>query len=126
MFLARKHLSFKQSIASVLKPIYGIGPTRYRLLLTKMSRDRHTLLTSMKYKNVKKFARFIDKHYSTYDQVKRIENKSLRLHLKNGSYRGIRMLQGLPSHGQRTHSNHRTARRMKIKYHKLHAQKSNK
>jgi len=37
----------------------------------------------------------------------------LCLQLFLGTYRGVRLLQGLPSHGQRTHGNAKTSRRLK-------------
>jgi small subunit ribosomal protein S13 len=119
MFLARKHLVLKQTFASALKPLYGIGSTRYRLLLTRFSGNRKSMLNSVSKSGLLNFVSFVDNNYSTNEQVTRIEKKILRKHLKNGSYKGIRFLQGLPARGQRTHSNHRTARRMKAKYLKL-------
>jgi len=119
MFLARKHLNLSQTIASALTPLRGIGLTRFRLIMTRFSRTRKSMLDAMNKHNVYSFASNIDKSYSTDEQVLKIEIKRLRKHLKNGSYRGIRMLQGLPSHGQRTHTNHSTARKMKVKYYKI-------
>jgi len=77
------------------------------------------MLDAMHKHNVYAFASNIDRFYSLEEQLIKVEIKSLRKHLKNGSYRGIRMLQGLPSHGQRTHTNHSTARKTKIKYYKI-------
>jgi len=36
-------------------------------------------------------------------------------HKKYATYRGVRLLHGLPSHGQRTHTNAKTSKRLRFK-----------
>jgi len=52
---------------------------------------------------------FINKHYSTENLLITPVRRILSQHKKFGSYKGIRSTQGLPSNGQRTHSNASTA-----------------
>jgi len=59
-----------------------------------------------------RWERELDQLYWMGRPLQKEQNSRLQ-HLKLiGSYRGLRLMQGLPARGQRTHTNHRTVRRM--------------
>jgi len=104
MFLARRKIDLNRYLKPALTNIYGIGRTRFRLIQQKLGFRQNIKFNEMKRAKRRMITRSVDK-YTTTNQLKRVENAILRPHFLNGSYKGIRMRQGMPANGQRTHSN---------------------
>jgi small subunit ribosomal protein S13 len=113
MFLGRKKVSLNQTLFSSLCSVYGLGHSRIRIIMCKLGCVRKTKLSSIYSNKRNGLSRFISNHYSTEKLLRKPTNNILRDLIKNGTYKGIRMLQGLPSNGQRTHSNASTAGRLR-------------
>jgi small subunit ribosomal protein S13 len=112
MFLGRKKVSLNQLLYPSLCSVYGLGKTRRRIIMCKLGCVRKTKLSKIQSNKRSGLSRFINKHFSTYKQLIKPIKRILQNHRTNGTYKGIRMTQGLPSNGQRTHSNASTAGRL--------------
>jgi small subunit ribosomal protein S13 len=112
MFLDSRKITITQSIKNAFRQVKGVGVTRLNVLLRKANINRKTYLKSIDNAKRKGLAYWVAKNYTTGGTLKRFELTFLKPHLLYGSYKGIRMSQGLPSNGQRTHSNASTASKM--------------
>lgn len=101
------NLDFYKFLAS----IYGIGFLKKRYLFSvlglKSCRGPKNLILSDLCR--KKIGRFVNNNIIYGTSLQRNKNYFITLYKLNGSYRGKRLKLGLPTNGQRTHSNHRTA-----------------
>jgi len=109
MFLDGRKIMLSQSIKTAFRYVKGIGSTRLNVFLRKANLNRKTLLKKIHWKKRLGLSIYITKRYTTGGQLQRLHRSFLKPHLVYGSYKGIRMTQGLPSNGQRTHSNAITA-----------------
>ena len=64
---------------------------------------------------VKAVTDFIDNFYIVGNKLNREKTNNIKQLIKISSYRGFRHVRGLPSRGQRTHTNAKTSRKFKMK-----------
>jgi ribosomal protein S13 len=96
-------------VFDVISAMPGIGVRRRHLLL---GRANIVGKSARKFIDINKYhllLRTIKKKYTTGPLLKKITSNILDLRYKYGSYKGVRMREGLPCNGQRTHSNGCTA-----------------
>jgi small subunit ribosomal protein S13 len=113
MFLDSRKIELNQSIKSAFRHVKGVGVTRLNVLLRRANVNRNTHLESLEETFQSGLSNFITNHYTTGGNLNRFELSFLKPHTLYGSYKGIRMSQGLPSNGQRTHSNASTASKIR-------------
>ena len=65
--------------------------------------------------NIKAITDFIDNYYVIGNKLTREKTNNIKRLIKISSYRGFRHVKGLPSRGQRTHTNAKTSRKFKLK-----------
>jgi len=111
MFLARQKVKLTLPVNSAVSSVYGIGRMRLFLLRQRFGCELRGKLSSIKVSKQRHITNFVDQ-YSVANRCKRAVTRILRNFFKYGSYKGIRMQQGLPANGQRTHSNASTSRRL--------------
>lgn len=105
-----------KSITAATADIKGLG-----LSTSKFISRKQGFLPNLKTKHVSKYQLFILKQEIGYlnkdiaGEFKRINSLNIKRLTTIKSYRGLRLFQGLPVRGQRTHSNARTARKFKKK-----------
>lgn len=110
MFIAKKKVNLDLSFRTALKTVYGIGQARFNNLwkrLNYMHDVKLNELSPMKRSSISKYT----VRYTTDLDLKKAERHILASHLETGTYKGIRLRQGMPCNGQRTHSNASTSRR---------------
>lgn len=98
-----------------LTKIPGIGPARSKLICSMLGLDTNTKLGDLSKDNVKAIADFIDDNYVVGSKLFREKTLNIKRLIKMSSYRGFRHVRGLPSRGQRTHTNAKTSRKFKVK-----------
>lgn len=113
MFLGRKRVPLTELTFPSLRSVYGLGNTRIRLIIAKLGITPKRKLAKIPSIIRNGLSRYIDRHYSTEKLLRKPENTILRQHFRFGSYKGVRMAQGLPCNGQRTRSNAATAHKLR-------------
>lgn len=100
----------KNSLAHVLRSIFGIGTSRAVEIAITVAGRRDVKINQLKDYHYRQLTRICNRNqYMCNDLLKGVRQKNIRRLKKLNCYRGIRLLKGLPIHG-RTRSNAITAR----------------
>ncbi len=95
-------------IEAALQYIYGIGPTRARLVLALTGIDPNLRVKEMTDEQASMLAVAIQNEYKVEGDLRREVGINIKRLMDINSYRGQRHKRGLPVHGQRTSTNART------------------
>ncbi len=101
-----------------LQYIYGIGPTRAVKVLEGTSISGDMRVRDLTDEEVSRLSSFITANYKVEGDLRREVTANIKRLMDINSYRGLRHKRGLPTRGQRTHTNARTRkgpRRVAIK-----------
>jgi len=115
ILLAGKKFNRRKDLPNINRLAYGIGLARVRLIKTYMGRPRVNNLKLTPFAYLDGLDYMVTRRYMLNKSLIQMKLRYLRPHTKFGTYRGLRMKQGLPRNGQRTHSNAGTSRRFKSK-----------
>jgi small subunit ribosomal protein S13 len=88
--------------------IYGIGPTRSRIILNQTAISPDTRIKDLSEAEVTKLREMIEKNYIVEGDLRREVTLNIRRLTEIGCYRGLRHRRSLPVRGQRTRTNSRT------------------
>jgi small subunit ribosomal protein S13 len=88
--------------------IYGIGRTRAKSLLYRVNVDPNKKIGEMTEDEVNKIRQILEDEGSVEGDLRKEVSLNIKRHIEMGSYRGLRHRRGLPTRGQRTHTNSRT------------------
>ena len=92
-----------------LRYIYGIGPTRARILVDESGFDQARRANDLSEQELNQIASLIsEKQYVIEGDLRRERTANLKRLIATRTLRGIRHSQGLPVRGQRTKTNART------------------
>jgi len=115
MYIFETILPDSKSIYFTLNKIFGVGKTQSKDFCKKLGFSHNLKLKELKPEQLKKLQQIIDfsslKITADLLQNKRKNNQHL---LSIRTARGIRRKKGLPVRGQRTHTNSKTARKIRI------------
>jgi len=98
----------------VFKKIYGIGYFKSLYYLSQYGLSNR--ITNKRFREINK--RFSYFEYKIINSIfvdrdlKNITSHIIKKYIESNTYRGSRRLEGLPTHGQRTHSNAKTVKSM--------------
>jgi small subunit ribosomal protein S13 len=95
--------------------IKGIGSSRSRIICATLNINTEIKLGNLSSVNIKAITDFIDTYYIIGNKLNRDKINNIKKVIKMSSYRGFRHVKGLPLRGQRTHTNAKTSRKLKIK-----------
>nr|YP_010516666.1 ribosomal protein S13 [Haslea pseudostrearia]UXN44209.1 ribosomal protein S13 [Haslea pseudostrearia] len=114
IYILDSKLPDNKSIFFALQYIYGIGKTRAFLICKKLGFSMNLKVKNLSENQIVQILSVIN----SLDFVLAHDLKKLKVGLTKKlvsikSYRGLRRVRGLPVRGQRTHTNARTARRIK-------------
>ena len=98
----RKHVAF------ALPYIYGIGQKLARDICAKSRVDPKKRVEDLSEAEVKAIRDTIDADYKVEGDLRREIQMNIKRLMDLGCYRGLRHRKGLPTRGQRTHTNART------------------
>jgi small subunit ribosomal protein S13 len=110
MKIAGTEISDKKHVVISLQGIFGIGATTSKKILDKLKISQTKKVKDLTDMEQQKIAEELENYTITNDLNREIINNINRLVAIN-CYRGKRLKAGLPSHGQRTHTNGKTAKR---------------
>jgi len=91
-----------------IQAIYGIGPTRAREILEKAGVNPDRRVRELTDEEVSKLSRVVENDYKVEGDLRRENTSNVKRLMDINCYRGMRHKRGLPSRGQRTHTNART------------------
>lgn len=98
----RKHIVF------ALPYIFGIGQKVARDICSKANVDPKKRVDDLSEADVKAIRDIIDADYKVEGDLRREVQMNIKRLMDLGCYRGLRHRRGLPTRGQRTHTNART------------------
>ena len=88
--------------------IYGEGRTRSKSLLHRAGIDANKKIGDMTEEEVNNVRNILEEEGAVEGDLRKEVSLNIRRHIEMGSYRGLRHRRGLPTRGQRTHTNART------------------
>ena len=106
--IAGVDLPKEKRIEVALTYIYGIGASSARSIIRRAEIDSNTRTHQLTETEVVKIRELIEREYKVEGDIRREVSANIKRLMDLGSYRGLRHRRGLPSRGQRTHTNART------------------
>lgn len=95
----------------ILKKVYGININRAKYILNNLGINENILIQNLTQDMLKQITTFINKNYEINKDLQfKISNNKKFKSLLN-TYKGYRLANKLPIHGQNTHSNGKTAKK---------------
>jgi len=88
--------------------IYGIGRTRSKSLLHRAGIDFDRKISDLTEEEVNRLRNLIEEEGSIEGDLRKELSLNVKRLIEMGAYRGLRHRRGLPTRGQRTHTNART------------------
>ena len=110
--LLKQQFSDNSNIFRSLLSVYGIGYTNAVAICNKFAIHKNMLFKSLNQKRLDRLNFYLNSNFITELDLRRSSKSYFDIHKKNGSYKGLRFKQGLPSNGQRTHTNAKTVKRI--------------
>lgn len=97
-----------------LQKIYGIGKKQSGLICKHLGFSYNLKTSNLSNDQILKLTKWIEKSQLVLtNELKKFQSLSLRILIDIKSYKGLRRLKGLPVRGQRTHTNGKTAKKIK-------------
>ena len=88
--------------------IHGIGQARSRKILEAIKVEETTLVKDLTEDEARRIRKHIQDEGRVEGDLRKEVNQNIRRLMEIGCYRGVRHRRGLPTRGQRTHTNART------------------
>ena len=88
--------------------IHGIGRTLSRRILETTDVGMTTLVKDLTEDEARRIRQEVTENYQVEGDLRKDVAQNIRRLMEIGSYRGVRHRRGLPTRGQRTHTNART------------------
>lgn len=118
VYIVNTNINSKKKVFVALSTIFGLGKHQSLQICDQLgisTAKRLKQLTSLDLQNI---TELITQNYEIGVDIRRFTDKNIQRLIKIGSYKGFRHSQGLPVHGQGTHRNSKTAKKLnhKAKY----------
>ena len=97
-----------KKVRIALTYIHGIGPSTARRIIESTGVNGEQRVSDISEDALAKLRREIETKYKVEGEVRRDVQNNVKRLIEIGSYRGLRHRLGLPTRGQRTHTNART------------------
>jgi small subunit ribosomal protein S13 len=88
--------------------VFGIGRTKANKILEASSIDPNLRVKDLSDDEVRKITSIISRDHQIEGDLRREIANNIKRLMDTGTYRGLRHRKGLPTRGQRTHTNART------------------
>jgi small subunit ribosomal protein S13 len=106
--IAGVNLPTNKRIEIALQYIYGIGGSKAKEILEKVSIPDSRRVSQLTDQEVLQLREVIDRDYIVEGDLRREVSMNIKRLMDLGCYRGLRHRRSLPVRGQRTHTNART------------------
>ena len=104
----------EKRIEAALPYLYGIGWTRSLIILGEAKVDPGKRAKDLTEEELSRITSIIQKDYLIEGDLRREVQQNIRRHMDIGTCRGLRHRKGLPVRGQRTKTNARTRKGLKV------------
>jgi small subunit ribosomal protein S13 len=114
IYLLESKLPDAKSVYIALKHVYGIGKSKSLLICKKLGFSYNLKVKNLTSGQINQILKLIESlNFVLANDLKRIKllRKQYLINIK--SYRGLRRKKGFPVRGQRTHTNAKTARKLR-------------
>lgn len=112
IYLFDSELSENKSVFFAITNIFGIGKPNSEMLCKKLGFSKNFKFKNLSKEQIAKLTTVIESsNLILTEDLKKLKSQKLKTLFSMKSYRGLRLKQGLPVRGQRTHTNARTARK---------------
>lgn len=109
------YLKEEKKLTVALCQIFGIGKNVSKQICDQLGVNKNVCFNKLTQSQIEQISQLINQNYCVGVELKQNTRKALQRLIRIASYRGFRHIQGLPTRGQRTHTNARNARNSKIK-----------
>jgi small subunit ribosomal protein S13 len=106
--IAGVNIPTNKRVEIALRYIYGIGPVNAKEICKKVSIPDNKRVNQLTDAEVLQIREIIDRDYVVEGDLRREVSVNIKRLIDLGTYRGLRHRKGLPTRGQRTHTNART------------------
>ena len=109
------YLKEEKQLNIALCKIYGIGKNLSKQICDQLGVNETVCFNKLTESQIEQISQLVNQNYCVGVELKQNKRKTLQRLIRIASYRGFRHTQGLPTRGQRTHTNARNARHSKMK-----------
>ena len=113
LYIFNKTISDSNSILYSLTILYGINKYQSKKICKNIGINPQITINKLKNNHVNRLIKYINKNIKIEQLLKKDKKDRLNELLEIKLNRGIRQSQGLPVRGQRTHTNAKTARKVR-------------
>ena len=114
VYLLETKLLETKSIYFALSSIYGIGNKKSLKICKKLGFSVNLKVQHLSEEQVVQILKVIEmSNFMVTSELKKMQQLIIKHLISIKSYRGLRRIKGLPVRGQRTHTNAKTARKIK-------------
>jgi len=113
LYIFNKTISDSKSILYSLTVLYGINEYKSKKICKNIGINPQITINKLKNNHVNRLISYINRNIKVEQLLRQSEKDRLNELLDIKSNRGIRLSQGLPVRGQRTHTNAKTIKKLK-------------
>ena len=113
LYIFNKTISDSNNILYSLTVLYGINKYQSKKICKNIGINPQITINKLKTNHVNRLIKYINKNIKIEQLLKKQKKDQLNNLLNIKTVRGIRLSQGLPVRGQRTHTNASTAKKLK-------------
>ena len=110
------YLKERKQLKIALCDIFGIGKNISKQICDQLGVNETLYFNKLTESQIEQISQLLNQNYCVGTELKQSTRKTIQRLIRIASYRGFRHIQGLPTRGQRTHTNARNARYSKIKF----------
>jgi small subunit ribosomal protein S13 len=115
VYFLNTNINQTKKISVALCQVYGIGKTLSSKICNQLGLNENIRLSQLNDAQIEKISQLINENFYFGTELKQNLYKQKTRLVRISSYRGFRHKQGLPSRGQRTHTNANNARKFALK-----------
>ena len=113
IYLFNTNLPNEKKVTKALEKIQGIGRNQSHQICNQLGISNQIRINQLSNQSLEKLTGLIQSTYQIGSDLTRIRSNNIARLVRIGSYRGFRHTEGLPVHGQRTHGNANTCRKLR-------------
>ena len=109
------YLKEEKQLNIALCKIFGIGKNLSKQICDQLGVNETLCFNKLTESQIEQISQLLNQNYCVGVELKQNRRKTMQRLIRIASYRGFRHIQGLPTRGQRTHTNARNARHSQMK-----------
>lgn len=113
LYIFGKTIPVDKTILHSLTYLFGIHLYNAQKICAHIGLNPSVRVNTLKKSQIRKLIQFIDQHLMIEQDLKKEITLKKQHLITMKTYRGLRRLRGLPIRGQRTHTNSKTAKKLK-------------